>query len=530
MKSSVIARTSDLEIARRFTEHQKQLAKCAGNEYCNEDRSGLIQLMAVLYGETQGLRRPQQLLQACLQLQERRGLKPQTMLNYLAIFSNFVDYCFLYSDGVSNRMEREHSTMLAAIKSVRKAFSTAAIKNYRTTAKQLRARVPSIALVRNHQKLALSHLKDNLATSTLTYKQQQALNFFVLQGRLNVRSGPLLALTWEDVKYIEENSVLETDRHKTGKFYTLYLKIKADQIPLLYKLKETFADENDSMESKYVFSSKQNKIERSISKHIQEFFFTLFGDDPNEVRFNANSIRKYCERRWKSFIGKVPEGVTKAHLAQTAHNKTTAEDIYIGREGTSEDRDQLLSIYCDDLSSDIPPEEAEEAEEAEVDDKESDVESDFEAPEEPHPIDPQTPMETPICSEPIVRRFNAIRPSVNLTPINPVTPTEQPAAIVTREQTVTADARRRSTIGQSSEDVLREKFIKSLKSFRVKLGAPAWTDPEKKACLLFSGVSSTVSVPDIKARCEEAGIRLSNDAHLRIYTKLKSAVQVFKHR
>ena len=135
LKSSVIARTSDLENARRFTEHQKQLAKCAGNEYCNEDRSGLIQLMAVLYGETQGLRRPQQLLQACLQLQERRGLKPQTMLNYLATFSNFVDYCYLYSDGVSARMEREHSTMLAAIKSVRKAFSTAAIKNYRTTAK-----------------------------------------------------------------------------------------------------------------------------------------------------------------------------------------------------------------------------------------------------------------------------------------------------------------------------------------------------------------------------------------------------------
>ena len=136
--------------------------------------------------------------------------------------------------------------------------------------------------------------------------------------------------------------------------------------------------------------------------------------------------------------------MTKAHLAQTAHNKTTAEDIYIGREGTSEDRDQLLSIYCDDLSSDNPdPEEAEEA----VDDKESDVS--------------------------------------NVTPINTVTPTEQPAANVTREQTVTADARRRSTIGQSSEDVLREKFIKSLKSFRVKSGATKWTDPEKKHACFF---------------------------------------------
>ena len=150
--------------------------------------------MALLYGETQVLSRPQQLLQACLQLHERRGLKPHTILNHLATFSIFVDYCFLYSNGVSARMELEHSKMLAAIKSVRKAFSTAAIKNYCSIVKQLRARVPSIALVRNSHKLALSQLKYNLTSSTLTYKQQQAINFFVIQGRPNVRSGPLLAL------------------------------------------------------------------------------------------------------------------------------------------------------------------------------------------------------------------------------------------------------------------------------------------------------------------------------------------------
>ena len=55
LKSTVIARKSDVEIARRFTEFQKHLAKCAGNDYCNEDRAGLFQLMALLYGETQGL-------------------------------------------------------------------------------------------------------------------------------------------------------------------------------------------------------------------------------------------------------------------------------------------------------------------------------------------------------------------------------------------------------------------------------------------------------------------------------------------
>ena len=184
--------------------------------------------------------------------------------------------------------------------------------------------MPSTELVRTRHKLALSHLKDNLNSSTWSYKQKQALTFWTFV--LNVRPGPLLALNWDDIKYIEENSVLETDRHKTGEFYTLHLKIKADQIPLLYKLKETFLVEN-SVESKYVFSSKQNKVERSISKHIQETFYILFGDDPNVVRFNVNSIRKYWERRRKNFIGKVSEGVTKAHLAQTAHNKTTAEDI-----------------------------------------------------------------------------------------------------------------------------------------------------------------------------------------------------------
>ena len=51
-------------------------------------------------------------------------------LKSIAIFRNFVEFCFLYSDEVSYKNKIDHSTMLAAIKSVRKAFSTAAIKNF----------------------------------------------------------------------------------------------------------------------------------------------------------------------------------------------------------------------------------------------------------------------------------------------------------------------------------------------------------------------------------------------------------------
>ena len=68
------------------------------------------------------------------------------------------------------------------------------------------------------------------------------------------------------------------------------------------------------------------------------------------MRFNANSIRKYWERRWK-VIGKDSEdGVMKAHYAQTAHSAKTAEDHYIGREGTESDRACLLSMYANDLA------------------------------------------------------------------------------------------------------------------------------------------------------------------------------------
>ena len=197
------------------------------------------------------------------------------------------------------------------------------------------------------------------------------------------------------------------------------------------------------MESKYFFRSKQNKIERSILKHIQETFFALFVDDPNEVRFKANSIRRYCERRWKSFIVKVPEGVTKAHLAQTAHNMTTAEDIYIGRGGTSQGRDQLLVVnilgrFCHQRTKS----------------RWSQWSRRIRqrlwciwlwAAEEQYPIDPQTLLETPLLSsnEPIVRQFNVIRPSVDIvTPMNTVR--ERPAANATEEHpavnTVTANA------------------------------------------------------------------------------------------
>ena len=329
LKSTVLAGTQDTEVVRRYLDYQKQLAECAGNDNSNQSRAGLLQTLALLYGATQGLKRPQDLLPASVDLQKRKLLKPQTMLNYLAAFSNFVDYCFLFE--FSGDRRRDHVTMNGAIKNARKAYSTAAIKDYRFVAQETRAKVPTRSLVCKRLKGSFKLLEENLIESNLSYKEQQALNFYILQVRLNTRSGPILQLDWNDLALIEQTEEpVATDRHKTGKYFAVHLFVQEDQKTLLKKMRDCFFSEN-GLESQFIFASKKNKVERSISRHLQETFQDLFGDSPSEVRFNANSIRKFWERRWKEIKVKTPitEGVNKAHLAQTAHGEKTAEDVNI---------------------------------------------------------------------------------------------------------------------------------------------------------------------------------------------------------
>ena len=257
LKSSVLVRHKDAAVVRRFIEHQNSLAKCAGND-CEQTKNGLQQVLGILYSETHGLKNPKLLIDASLDLQKRRGWKPQTMLNYLAAFSNFVDYCYLYNDGVSPSMQNEQLNMKTAIKTARKAYSTAAVKDYRGVAQEMRAKVPSPALVRSRFRSIFDLLKENLQNKkSMSYKVQQAFNFFILQVRLNTRSGPLLQLTWEEFGIIDKtNKCLQTDRHKTGKHSAVNLFIQPDQRPLLRNMREKFIEEN-LIEPVFVFASKK---------------------------------------------------------------------------------------------------------------------------------------------------------------------------------------------------------------------------------------------------------------------------------
>ena len=77
--------------------------------------------------------------------------------------------------------------MKAAVSAACKAFSpVAALISYQTSDKML-ALVPSNELVRQTYRPVLEILTKNLRENKLSYKKQQTLNFFLLQGRINTR-------------------------------------------------------------------------------------------------------------------------------------------------------------------------------------------------------------------------------------------------------------------------------------------------------------------------------------------------------
>ena len=176
LKTSVLAGSQDVEVVRRYLDYQKQLAECAGNDNSTQSRSGLLQTLTLLYGATQGLEKPQDLLPESVDLQKRKLLKPQTMLNYLAAFSNFGDNCFLFE--FSGDRRREYVTTSGEINNTRKASSTAVIKKYRFAAQEMRPKVPTHSLVCKRFKSSFK-LRENLHESNLSYKEQQALNLLL---------------------------------------------------------------------------------------------------------------------------------------------------------------------------------------------------------------------------------------------------------------------------------------------------------------------------------------------------------------
>ena len=176
-------------------DYQNQMSKCAGKDTNSQSRQGLLQTLALLYGATQRLKRPQNFLSAYLDLQVRKMLKPQTILNYWAAFCSFVDCSFRFDVAGDNS---NHVTMNSAIKNARRAYSTAATKSYRFVAQEMRAKVPSCSPICARYTSILKLLKEKPCRINAYIQRTTGFKFLYSSNSLEHTLWTLLDLNWEE--------------------------------------------------------------------------------------------------------------------------------------------------------------------------------------------------------------------------------------------------------------------------------------------------------------------------------------------
>ena len=185
-KSNFLPSSRDLDVAECFVQFQTHISKCSGeNRKWSLERGGIVKLMAQMFNMTRSLRCPELLVKGCLEMKTAKNLKSQTMLNYLSIFKLFVDHCYLNREIA--KCDDGFDRMKAAIAAARKAFSPAAALNAHQASEKMLALVPSNEQVRLRYRQVLEILATNMQQNTLSYRKQQALNFFLLQARINTR-------------------------------------------------------------------------------------------------------------------------------------------------------------------------------------------------------------------------------------------------------------------------------------------------------------------------------------------------------
>ena len=76
---------------------------------------------------------------------------------------------------------------------------------------------------------------------------------------------------------------------------------------------------------------------------ISESFTELYGDNPEEVRFNANSARKFWEKRVTEL--QLHENEKQAHLAQAAHwNDQEIQEAYFQEQKAAKFSTQRIAL------------------------------------------------------------------------------------------------------------------------------------------------------------------------------------------
>ena len=346
IKESRIARKEDVDRVEEYIQFQKEAQEVSGSRSNEErwDRPWFKNTLAIFYGETAHFTQPQRLLQVARAIQQRQQLAPQTVVTYLCALKKFTDYIVIRENVDGTRIN-------AALDEVKGIFQSSAVIDSRKRATERFQKVPRHEIVVTRHEQVLKILQQNLDAAEderLSLKEEKTLNYFLLQSRLNCRSQPVLDLTWEKLEEIKSKGSILTSRHKTGQYYDVALRVEQDQIPLLEKLKETYTREQTVIPP-FIFATRTGKKDRSMSKQIQEIFQQRFGDKPEKVKFNSNSIRKYREERMQQLRKdeQIAPVVLSEHLQQTGHTQQTAQKHYMAPN--LENRNKLLDLLVNDL-------------------------------------------------------------------------------------------------------------------------------------------------------------------------------------
>ena len=171
-----------------------------------------------------------------------------TEQNKLVHVPVFLDYCHTYE---KRQMKKEFclSTMQKALRDARRKFAPNLARSSKESKKDKFSRVPSLHQVTKRQQQVIEVLERDLEEKNLT-TTLKAINFFLLQCRLNVKPGPILNVTWECFdSHLKAGHVYETSDHKTGKFFDVAVRIEADQITFLDEMRERMKSEYPTMPS-----------------------------------------------------------------------------------------------------------------------------------------------------------------------------------------------------------------------------------------------------------------------------------------
>ena len=302
------------ELVEHFDQHQRGLADDGDIVTVNTLSVTLKKFLGNVIVKTKEFTETKELANCVRDFTEDYSLKRITIGNYLSQLKNFFTFLKLHSANQFAGFSKHPWDDV--LKEVRKRYSKSAGKEKRRKTKELQAKVPTLLQVQEINGLVTSFLNKDLEDRVLHYRELCALNFLILSFRLNCRAGPLLHLTWNDVEVIKSEGKLDTDRHKTGRYYDVTIVLQQDQLKWLRRMRRRYVKEF-KQEPSLVIASSVNRVEQSMSKNIRSVLAHLFEDKVGNKDFHATAVRKMWDTHFHNNRRQFKDSVFNSHLQQT---------------------------------------------------------------------------------------------------------------------------------------------------------------------------------------------------------------------